>query len=299
MAKLNDKTYAGYVAILGRPNVGKSTLLNKILGKKISITSRKAQTTRHKILGIKSVRDRQTIYVDTPGIHAKSISELNRYMNKAALSLLHDVDVIVLVVAAGVWSDEDEFVLQALRHVKCPVILVINKIDLVTDRSKLLGYIKNVSDKYKFVTIVPLAARKNFNLDALEQEVAKLLPVNPFFFPGEQITDRDEKFLAAEIIREKLIKFLGQELPYAVAVMVDECKNQKDSYLISATIYVERPGQKVIVIGKNGSVLKKIGIQARLDLEKLLAKKVFLRLWVKVKTKWADDEKLLRYLGYE
>ncbi|MBU0744467.1 MAG: GTPase Era [Gammaproteobacteria bacterium] len=292
------KTHAGYVAILGRPNVGKSTLLNKILGKKISITARKAQTTRHKILGIKTEGDYQAIYVDTPGIHSRSESPLNTYMNKAALSTLNDVDAIIFMVAGTAWHTEDEFILRALSKVKCPVILVINKVDLIPQKSLLLGHIKTASEKFNFQAVVPLSAQEDTNLDSLEEVVKKLLPENPFFFPKEQATDRDDKFLAAEIIREKLTRFLGQELPYALSVMIDNIELKKEVMFVTATIYVERQGQKVIIIGKDGEVLKKIGTLARHDMETLFSRKVFLRLWIKVKANWTSDDKLLSYLGY-
>lgn len=292
------KTHSGYIAILGRPNVGKSTLVNQILGKKISITADKAQTTRHKILGIKTVGTYQVIYVDTPGIHQKAGNKLNAYMNKAAFSTLNDVDVIIFMVVGTVWHDEDEFILEALSQISTPVILAINKVDLVLQKEKLLSYIAKISNKFKFFAVVPLSAKKGTNVAALEQEVKKLLPENPFFFPAEQETDRDNKFLAAEIIREKLTRLLGQELPYAVSVMIDSMELKENLLTISATIYVERRGQKIIIIGKGGEVLKKVGTMARCDMEKLFSCKVFLRLWVKVKAKWTSDDKLLSYLGY-
>ena len=294
----SNDTYAGYIAILGRTNVGKSTLLNQILGKKISITADKAQTTRHKILGVKTVDNYQAVYVDTPGIHKKIDSKLNSYMNQEAFSAFGDVDVIIFMVVGTIWQDEDEFVLEALSKLEKPVILAINKVDLVPQKEKLLGYIKKISDKREFVAIVPLSAEKGTNIEALEGEVKKLLPKNPLFFPVSQQTDRDDKFLAAEIIREKLTRFLGQELPYAVSVMIDQMKLKKDILNVVATIYVERRGQKIIIIGKGGEVLKKIGMLARRDMEDLFAHKVFLQLWVNVKNKWTNDDKLLQQMGY-
>ena len=292
------RTHSGYVAILGRTNVGKSTLLNRILGKKVSITADKVQTTRHKILGIKTVDNYQTVYVDTPGIHNKIGNKLNVYMNKEAISTFNDVDAIIFMVVGTVWQDEDEFILQALAKTTVPVILAINKVDLVLHKERLLGYIKKISAKRDFFAVVPLSAEKGANVDALEQEVKKLLPENHFFFPVSQHTDRDDKFLAAEIVREKLTRFLGEELPYAVSVMIDRMELKKDLLSISATIYVERQGQKVIIIGKDGEVLKKIGMLARRDMENLFSHKVFLQLWIKVKAKWTSDERLLSYLGY-
>ncbi|MEI8055157.1 MAG: GTPase Era [bacterium] len=292
-------TRAGYVAIIGRPNVGKSTLLNRILGKKISITSRKPQTTRHKILGIKTTGNFQTIYVDTPGIHNKNERMLNRYMNKAALSTLSDVDVIVFMVAGTIWHKEDEMVLQILQQAHCPIILVINKIDVVAQKEQLLECIKVIGQKREFNTIIPISAQDGTNVLSLEKAVQKLLPESPFYFPSEQLTDRDNKFLVAESIREKLTRFLGQELPYAISVVVDQMVVQQNIMHIAATIYVERDGQKAIIIGKDGDVLKKVGTLARKDMEELFAQKVFLRLWVKVKSGWTDDKTLLQQFGYE
>ncbi|EKE01674.1 MAG: hypothetical protein ACD_21C00074G0002 [uncultured bacterium] len=294
----SSKTHAGYVAILGRPNVGKSTLLNQILGKKISITSRKPQTTRHKIVGVKTVGNFQAIYVDTPGLHDKNERMLNRYMNKTATSVLSDVDVIVFVVAGTIWHKEDEMVLQILSRASCPVILAINKIDMVAQKPQLLESIKNISQKREFATIIPLSAQNGTNVASLEEAVQKFLPESPFFFPPEQMTDRDDKFLVAEIIREKLTRFLGQELPYVISVVVDQMDIKKDIKHVVATIYVERDGQKAIIIGTNGEVLKKVGTLARKDMENLFKQKVFLRLWVKVKSGWTDDKLLLQQLGY-
>jgi GTPase len=293
------KTHAGFVAIFGRPNVGKSTLLNKILGKKISITSKKPQTTRHKILGIKTINNYQTIYIDTPGLHSKNKSALNRFMNKAALSTLSDVDLIVFMVAGTIWHKDDENALKTLQKIKCPIILVINKIDLVPQKEKLLECIKNISTKIQFNAVIPISAQEGSNISSLEETIQKLLPENPFFFPPEQITDRNHKFLIAEIIREKLTRFLGKELPYAISVVVDNLEQKKNISHISATIYVERHGQKVIIIGKDGELLKKIGTLARKDIEEMLAQKIFLQLWVKVKSGWTDDKTMLTRFGYE
>jgi len=294
----NSKTHAGYIAILGRPNVGKSTLLNYILGKKVSITARKAQTTRHKILGIKTQKNYQAIYVDTPGIHGRTDTGLNRYMDKAALSVLNDVDAIIFVVAGTVWQKEEDYILKALAKTESPVILVINKVDLVSQKKYLLKCIEDLNKKYNFVATVPISAKKGDNIGALESEVKKLLPQSPFFFPEEQVTDRDNKFLAAEIIREKLTRLLGQELPYSLSVMIDGMELKKGIMHIAATIYVERRGQKIIIVGKDGSGLKKTGTLARREMEDLFSKKVFLKLWVKVKSKWTDDDRALQSFGY-
>jgi GTP-binding protein Era len=293
------KTHAGYVAILGRPNVGKSTLLNRILGKKISITSRKPQTTRHKILGIKTTGNFQTIYVDTPGLHNKNERMLNRYMNKAALSMLSDVDIIIFMIAGTIWHEGDEMALQILQQANCPIILVINKIDIVTQKDQLLERIKTLGQKREFDTIIPISAQDGINVLSLEEAVRKLLPESPFYFPPKQLTNRDNKFLVAESIREKLTRFLGQELPYAISVVVDQMVVKQNIMHIAATIYVERDGQKAIIIGKGGVVLKKTGMLARKDMEELFAQKVFLQLWVKVKSGWTDDKLLLQQFGYE
>lgn len=294
----NYKTKAGYVAIIGRPNVGKSTLLNKILGQKVSITSRKPQTTRHKILGIKTQNDAQTIYVDTPGIHGENEKMLNQYMNQAALSTFSDVDLIIFVVAGTIWNKEDEAVLQALQKTNRPVILAINKTDIVEQKDKLLEHIKNISQKFNFATIIPISAQSGTNIAKLEEVVGTFLPSSPWYFPEEQFTDRDHKFLIAEIIREKLMRFLGQELPYAISVMVDQIEDKEGIVHVNTTIYVERDGQKIIIVGKNGEVLKKVGTLARKEIENIFNKKVFLRLWVKVKGSWTDNKELLQQLGY-
>lgn len=294
----NHKTQAGYIAIIGRPNVGKSTLLNKILGQKVSITSRKPQTTRHKILGIKTQNNVQTIYVDTPGIHGKNEKMLNQYMNQAALSTFTDVDLIIFVVAGTIWNQEDEMVLQALQKTNRPVILAINKTDLVEQKDKLLEHIKNISQKFNFAIIIPISAQSGTNIAKLEEAVSPFLPESPWYFPQEQFTDRDHKFLIAEIIREKLMRFLGQELPYAISVLVDQIEDKEGIININTTIYVERDGQKIIIVGKNGEVLKKVGTLARKEIENLFNKKVFLRLWVKVKGSWTNNKELLQQLGY-
>lgn len=295
------KTYCGYVAIVGRPNVGKSTLLNKIIGQKISITSRKPQTTRHKILGIKTVANTQIIYVDTPGLHQEkkgSDHAINRYMNKTVCRTLAEVDAVVFMVEGTVWREEDEWVLQKLSKLKCPIILAINKVDQVTPREKLLPHLEQLSKKMDFVSILPIAARRSTNVAALEKTIAKLLPLSPFFYLPEQITDRTEQFRVAEVVREKLIKSLGQELPYAASVEVEEFVVKDGVLHISAVIFVEREGQKVIVIGKKGEKLKHVGTVARLELERMFAKRVFLKLWVKVKENWTNDERALQSLGY-
>ncbi|PIE41004.1 MAG: GTPase Era [Gammaproteobacteria bacterium] len=292
-------TRCGYVAILGCPNVGKSTLLNHLLGQKISITSRKPQTTRHRVLGIKTDEQVQIIFVDTPGIHKSEPKAINRYMNRAAVSAVNDVDAILLVVEAGRWTEEDEHVLAQLNTSKAPVILVINKIDKLEDKAALLPFIESLSGKYDFKTIVPVSALRNKQLDALEQEIQQCLPQSIHFFPEDQITDRSQRFMAAEIIREKIMRQLGQEVPYSMTVEIEQMKQKGKTWHLHALILVERPGQKNIVIGKQGQRLKSIGSEARKDIEQMLDSKVMLNLWVKVKGGWSDDERALRSLGFD
>lgn len=295
----NPNSYrCGYAAIIGRPNVGKSTLLNHILGMKLSITSRKPQTTRHQILGVKTVGDVQTIYVDTPGIHQRRDSAINKYMNRAATSVLHDVDILLFVVQALAWTDEDDAVLQYLENVSAPVILVINKIDQLKDKQELLPFIKEISSRFKFQEVIPVAAVKGENISRVETVVADLLPENPPFFPEDQVTDRSMRFLSAEIIREKIVRELGQELPYTTAVHIDKYDEDTKLVRIHATIFVESKGQKAIIIGSKGARLKGIGTKARKDIEKMLDNKVYLNLWVKVREGWSNDERALRGLGY-
>ena len=288
------------MAIVGRPNVGKSTLMNHILGQKLSITSHKPQTTRHRILGIKSADNFQSVYIDTPGLHLNARKAVNRYMNRAASSTLSDVDVVLFVVEANEWTSEDDNVLSKLSTLKIPVILVVNKIDQLKDKEQLLPILQKLSGKMEFSTVIPLSALKGSNVDDLESEVVDALPEMPPMFPSEQITDRSERFLAAELVREKLMRRLGKELPYAVAVEIEEFKEDEKKNLlkISALIWVERKSQKMIVIGKGGTQLKEIGKQARIDMERLFGEKVFLRLWVKVKEGWSDNERILSTLGY-
>lgn len=295
----NSTAYrCGYVAIIGRPNVGKSTLLNHILGMKLSITSRKPQTTRHQILGVKTENDVQTIYVDTPGMHQRRGSAINKYMNRAATSVLSDVDVLLFVVQAAAWTDEDDAVLQRLENISAPVILVVNKIDMLNDKQELLPFITELSSKFKFEEVIPVAAVKSENIGEVEAAVAKLLPESAAFFPEDQVTDRSMRFLAAEIIREKLVRELGQELPYTSTVNIDKYDEDGKLVRIHATIFVESKGQKAIIIGSKGSRLKSIGSKARKDIESMVGNKVYLNLWVKVREGWSNDERALRGLGY-
>ncbi|HUH37408.1 MAG TPA: GTPase Era [Spongiibacteraceae bacterium] len=291
-------TRCGYVAIVGRPNVGKSTLLNHILGQKLSITSRKPQTTRHQLLGIKTEGEVQAIYVDTPGLHRDQKRAINRYMNRAATTALRDVDVVVLVVERLKWTEDDQWVLDMLANVKAPVILAINKVDQIEDKAALLPYLQSLSQRFDFADIVPVSALRGHNREQLEACIYRLLPESPHFFPADQITDRSERFLASELVREKIMRQLGDEVPYSLAVAIESFKDSGRSLHIDATILVEREGQKKIVIGTGGERLRSIGQEARKDMELLFNRKVMLRLWVKVKSGWSDDERQLKSLGY-
>jgi GTPase len=293
-----DQRHCGYVAIVGRPNVGKSTLLNHVLQQKISITSRKPQTTRHRILGINSDKTHQCIFVDTPGLNAQYNKALNRVMNDTVLSVIKDVDVILFIVERFIWNEADQFVLEALQNTTVPVLLLINKIDLVKDKSELLPHIAELAKKRQFEEIVPVSALGGHNLDTVEALVKKLLPKGPFLFPEDQITDRSSRFLAAELIREKVTRQLGDELPYEVTVEIEKFEQVKSVLHIHGLILVDRKSQKVIVIGKDGDRLKQIGSAAREDMEQAFQSKVMLNLWVKVKSGWADDERALQSLGY-
>jgi len=289
---------SGYISIIGRPNVGKSTLLNRFLGQKISITSRKPQTTRHNIIGIKTTDDYQMVFVDTPGMHKQNPRAMNQYMNRAANQSLHDVDAILFVVEGTRWTDEDDAVVEKLKNLKTPVVLVINKQDRIEDKTELLTQLDFLSQKYPFADIIPISAKTGKAVDALEDIVSKYLQDGGQFYPEDQITDRSQRFLASEIIREKLMRNLGQELPYALTVEIEQFKDDGGILDIAAAIWVERKGQKAIIIGKSGSSLKRVGQQARMDMERLFDQKVFLQLWVKVKEGWSDDVRALRSLGY-
>ncbi|OFC69543.1 GTPase Era [Alteromonas confluentis] len=298
---LNDdvETYCGLVAIVGRPNVGKSTLLNRILGQKVSITSRKPQTTRHRILGIDSEEAYQTIYVDTPGLHQDEKKAINRYMNRAASSSLAEVGLVLFVVEGTRWTEDDEMVLTKVKNSRLPCYLVINKVDKVEDKASLIDHIQMLSEKHEFDHIFPVSAKNGKQVDALREMVQKSLPPSEFYYPEDYITDRSSRFMAAEIIREKLMRFTGDELPYSTTVEIEQFKLMENGvYRINGLILVERDSQKRMVIGKAGNHIKTIGEQARKDMENLFDNKVFLELWVKVKQGWADDDRALRSLGY-
>lgn len=291
----------GFVAIVGRPNVGKSTLMNRILGQKISITSRRPQTTRHQVMGIKTEGDAQFIYVDTPGIHKLGRDRnkaINRFMNQAAIQALADVDCVIFIVDRTRWTEEDQAVLDKLERVTAPVVLAVNKVDRIEDKATLLPWLGDLAKRRDFAAIVPIAAQHGTNLDNLEAEVAKLLPEGIHHFPDDQITDRSQRFLAAELVREKVMRQLGDELPYQMTVEIEEFRDEGRIVHISALILVERQGQKKILIGDKGERIKMIGRDARLDMEKAFETKVMLNLWVKVKRGWSDDDRALKSLGY-
>jgi len=295
---MGDDFRCGYIALIGRPNVGKSTLLNRILGQKISITSRRPQTTRHRVLGIKTHDSAQLIYVDTPGIHEYSGRAMNRHMNRTASMALLDVDVVVFLVDGSRWTADDELVLKKLDTIDCPVILAVNKIDLLANRDELLPRLQDLSGKRSFEQVIPISAAKGDNIMALEAAIETLLPLAPAIFPEDQVTDRSVRFLAAELVREKLFRKLGRELPYGLTVEIESFRSEPGITHIHALIWVERKSQKTIVIGRQGRVLKEVGMEARKDIEALIDGKVNLKLWVKIKAGWADDERALRSLGY-
>ncbi|MBB3140008.1 GTPase Era [Halomonas organivorans] len=292
----------GFVAIVGRPNVGKSTLMNRILGQKISITSRRPQTTRHQVMGIKTEGDAQFIYVDTPGIHILEKDRnkaINRFMNQAATQALRDVDCVVFIIDRTRWSAEDQIVLERLAKVEAPVILAVNKVDRLKDKTELLPWLESVGARRDFAAIVPIAAKHGTHVADLEAEVARHLPESVHFFPDDQVTDKSQRFLAAELVREKVMRQLGDELPYQMTVEIEEFRDEGKVVHISALIMVERQGQKKILIGERGERIKKIGREARLDMERAFDAKVMLNLWVKVKRGWSDDERALKSLGYD
>lgn len=293
------KYRSGFAAVIGRPNVGKSTLVNRVVGQKITIVSPRPQTTRHRILGIKTLDHGQIVYVDTPGLHRAGKNAINRYMNRTAKTALHDVEVVVWVIEALRWTEGEEDILQGLAKLDIPVILAVNKIDKLEDKSALLPFIQELAGKREFAAIVPFSAHSGENVEQLETEVLALLPEGQSLFPEDQVTDRSERFLAAELIREKLMRRLGEELPYAVTVQIEEFSERDGVIHIHALIWVEKESQKAIVIGKGGAVLKEIGRQARLSMEQAFGAKVFLKTWVRVKESWSENERLLRQLGYD
>lgn len=292
-------TRSGYVAIVGRPNVGKSTLLNHLLGQKISITSRKPQTTRQNTLGIKTEGDVQLIFVDTPGLHTNQDKAINRFMNRAAETAIRDVDVVVFVVDRTVWTEADERVAGEIARSGAPLIIAINKVDRLESKADLLPQLQRLAGMFPEAALIPVSALHGQKLKELEEAILKHIPEGIHYYPEDQATDRTQRYLVAEIVREKITRQLGAELPYEVAVEIEQFKYQGKVCHISALILVEREGQKKIIIGDKGTRLKKIGQQARLDMEKLLESKVMLNLWVKVRRGWSDDERALRSLGYD
>ena len=288
----------GFVALIGRPNVGKSTLMNHLLKQKISITSRKPQTTRHRILGINTTETGQVIYMDTPGMHNNEKRAMNRYLNRTAETTLLGVDVIVWLIDGLSWHEYDEVIFKKLEQAGLPVILAVNKVDKVKDKDAILTFFSEAQHRFPFEHLVPISALKKTNLDQLESLIMKLLPENDLIYPEDQITDRPERFLAAEIIREKLTRRLGDELPYALTVEMERYEELPNITKIYAIIWVERLTQKNIVIGKDGEMLKKVGTDARFDIEKLIGQKVYLQLWVKVKKNWSDNERAMQSLGF-
>ena len=289
----------GYVALVGRPNVGKSTLMNRILGQKLSIVTAKPQTTRQRIAGIKTTDRGQVVYIDTPGIHLAAKKALNRYMNRIARASFQDVDLVLFLVEAGRWTRQDEHVARTLADANVPVMLVVNKIDLLKDKSELLAFLEQQARSGRFAEVFLVAARSGDGVDSLEDRVLEALPFSRPFYDEDQFTDRSERFLAAELIREQLMLRLHQELPYALTVEIEEFRRDDGLLRIGAVIYVERKGQKQIVIGKRGDVLKQVGTRARHALQELFDEKVFLRLWVKVSRDWSDNERALKQFGYE
>lgn len=294
-----SSTRCGYIAIVGRPNVGKSTLLNRILGTKLSITSRKPQTTRYAIHGIKTVGNNQFVYVDTPGMQYQQKKQIHRIMNRTVFAAIQDVDVVIMVVDSLAWNTGDQQVLESLAGTSRPVILVINKVDKITDKRSLLPHIHQLSQHRDFAAIIPLSAFSDKDIVPLENEVAKLLPPSEHLFAEDELTDRTERFLVGEIVREKIIRQLGDEIPYDVAVEIEQFIDKPQLAEIHALILVEKDGQKKIVIGQEGSRIKQIGEDARKDMESLLQKKVMLKLWVKVKAGWSDNTRALKSLGLE
>lgn len=296
-----DEVYesrCGFIAIVGRPNVGKSTLLNYLLKQKLSITSRKPQTTRHRIIGISTEGHCQCIYVDTPGLHLQQQKALNKLMNDTVVSVVNDVDIILFLVEKTNFNEGDQRVLDLLERVNVPVLLLINKIDLVKNKESLLPHIDKLSKKHAFVEIIPVSALGNHNLDKVTQLVKSYLPLNDFLFSEDQITDRSSRFLAAELIREKIMRQLGDELPYDITVEIESFRQEGTVLHIHALVLVDKASQKKILVGKGGERLKRIGSLAREDMEIAFESKIMLNLWVKVKSGWADDERALHSLGY-
>jgi len=295
----SNPTRCGYVAIVGRPNVGKSTLLNHILGQKLAITSRKPQTTRHNMLGIKTEGDVQAIYVDTPGMHKANDKALNRYMNRNASAALKDVDVVIFVVDRTKWTDEDQLVLERVQYVTGPLIIAVNKTDRMEEKAELIPHLQWLQEQLPNAEVMPISAQQGHNLEALEAQIAKHLPENDHFFPEDQITDRSSRFLAAELVREKIFRLVGDELPYGCTVVIEQWEETSKGASINACVVVERDSHKPILLGTGGMHMKRIATEARQDIAKLLDKPVHLEVYIKVRKGWSDRESALRDLGYE
>ena len=292
-------TYCGYIALVGRPNVGKSTLLNRILEQKLSITSKKPQTTRHSILGIRTEDKYQFVYVDTPGIHQGSKKTMNRMMNKTAINVLRDVDAIAFIVDGTHWEEEDEYVLRMIKQIDVPCFLVVNKVDKIVDKTVLLPWIEQISQQHNFTAIIPISAKTGVQVETLHEKLQSVLPEGPHLFDGDQFTDRSMRFLCAELLREKIFRLCGQEIPYATTVDIESYKDEGKLIRIHALILVDKDSHKRMVIGEKGAKLKEMATSARVDMEALLGKKVFLQCWCKVKSGWSDDERVLKQLGYD
>ena len=292
------KTRCGYVAIVGKPNVGKSTLLNTLVKQKVSITSRKPQTTRFNMLGIHTDDGCQMLFVDTPGLHHKEPRAINRFMNRNARNALKEVDVVLFVVDRNRWNEEDDYVADLFMAASGSKILVVNKVDLIEEKASLLPILDLIQSRFPSAEIVPVSAEKNKNVDVLSDVIREKLPESAFYFESDQITDRSERFLVAEIIREKIMRQLGEELPYAITILIDRFEERENFTFVDATIFVEKEGQKKILIGTKGEKLKRVGSDARAEMQKLLGTGVMLNTWVKVKSGWSDDERALKSLGY-
>ena len=288
----------GHVAIVGRPNVGKSTLLNRLVGQKLAITSHKPQTTRHSIIGVNTLPNAQLIYVDTPGIHRRGEQPMNRYLNRTAKSVLAGVDVVVFVIEALAWTAEDQIVADALREIDVPLLAVVNKVDTVKDKNRLLPFLASLGERLSFQAIIPVSARHGQHVEEVERALLPLLPEGENIYPDDQLTDRSSRFLAAELVREQLTRLYDKELPYALTVEIEKFEEQGELLRIFALVSVEKASQKAILIGKGGAAMKEASRRARLAMEKLFGKKVFLRVWVKVNKSWSADEKALASLGY-
>ena len=289
----------GYIGIVGKPNAGKSTLLNHLIGQKLCITSRKPQTSRHNILGIKQVDNCQLIFIDTPGMHEDQVTKLNKIMNKSAKNTIIDADIVLFVLDRLDWDSRDEYVVKHLKKINRPIICVLNKVDLIKDKNLILPHIEKLRNIFENVTIVPISALKKRNLGTLEDEIIARLPCKPNLFPRDQISDRSERFFCAEIVREKVIRQLGKELPYQTSVDIERFEVKGNVTFIDACVFVERQSQKKIIIGERGQKLKNIGQAARIDIEKFIQCKVMLNVWIKVRNGWSNNEDILKSLSFE